>query len=446
MTNTAVAVKAESKAAPAGGLDVMVLQENLVAGLAAVVPASPRRAVLPLLGNVHLSTDRGRLRLQATDLDVAVATWVGARIDGAGEAVVPARLALRMARSLGPVTVRLKGRSVTTEREEYQGADSPRAKVTRVYRHVDWFAKGVSYSLEGLDAADWPKVTTSTDGDDFSLDVAELSQALEWVSPSAATDDSRPVLTGACFAAKGENIEMASADGFRLSMASVKRLGAVDSEMRVIVPWAALQHVRRLMKGCLKGCGDAVSVRVSESRTMATFAHGDWEVTAHLIQGTYPGYVKLLPETWSTRMALPAAAWRTAAKRTSFIAEHGSGIVRLELDGSSGLLVWAYAEAIGESRTRLLAAVTGEANKIAVNARYLTDALAGIEGDVSFEMSTPSHQCVFRDEGRPGWLHMIMPMFVQWDEKVKSEWPTDAEPARGRGGEGASSVPAEAAE
>lgn len=376
-------------------MKVQVLQENLQRGLSIVGRAVATRSTLPITANVLLLTDNGRLKLAATDLDIAISAWVGAKIDEPGATTVPSRLIADFVASLPAATVNLeipeRGRQVKLE-----------------------CARNES-TINAMDAEDFPKIATLAGGNAIEIDPKALRKAIERVEFAAASDDSRPVLTGVHVRSEGTKLTFASADGFRLAVADIELARAPEEPIEVVVPARALREVSRL----LGDAAETVEMRLNSQKTQVQFTLTDVELVAQLIQGTFPNYSQLIPSEYTTRVRVSLEEFRREARIAAIFARDGSGIIRLEIfpgDGMPGRLkVSARADEIGNNEGEIDASVEGDASKIAFNSRYLQDVLGALTGDeVALEMTSPSSQGVFRPVADEGYVHVVMPMFVQW--------------------------------
>lgn len=375
-------------------MKVQVLQENLQRGLSIVGRAVATRSTLPITANVLLMTDRGRLKLAATDLDIAISAWVGAKIDEEGATTVPSRLIGDFVTSLPAATVNLE----IPERSRQVRLECARNEST----------------INAMDAEDFPRVPSITDGTSIELDPKALRRAIERVEFAAASDDSRPVLTGVHMKTEGTRLTLASADGFRLAVADIT-LGAPPADpVEVIVPARALRELARL----IGEVSEPIEMRINPQRTQVLFAMTDVELVAQLIQGTFPNYSQLIPGEYNTRCTVSVDEFKREARIAAIFARDGSGIIRLQMQPGNGLpgelKVSARADEIGDNEGKIDADIEGEASKIAFNSRYLQDVLNALSGKVSLEMTSPSSQGVFRPVDEHDYVHVVMPMFVQW--------------------------------
>jgi len=161
-----------------------------------------------------------------------------------------------------------------------------------------------------------------------------------------------------------------------------------------------------------------VEMRINPQRTQVQFAMTDVELVAQLIQGTFPNYSQLIPAEYNTRCTVDVDEFKREARIAAIFARDGSGIIRLQMQPGNGmpgrLTISARAEEIGDNEGEIDANVEGDASKIAFNSRYLQDVLNALSGNVALEMTSPSMQGVFRPVGETDYVHVVMPMFVQW--------------------------------
>jgi len=342
-------------------------------------------------------TDKGRLKLAATDLDISISSWVGAKIDEEGATTVPSRLIGDFVSSLPSATVSLE----IPERSRQMKLECARNEST----------------INAMDAEDFPRLASITDGVSIELDPKALRRAIERVEFAAASDDSRPVLTGVHVKTDGTRLTLASADGFRLAVSDITLAKAPSEAIEVIVPARALRELARL----IGEASEPIEMRVNPQRTQVLFAMTDTEMVAQLIQGTFPNYNQLIPSEYTTRATMSVDEFKREARIAAIFARDGSGIIRIQLAAGEGgmpgqLTISARADEIGDNEGKIDAKIDGDSstNKIAFNSRYLQDVLNVLAGEVALEMSSPSSQGVFRPVGETDYVHVVMPMFVQW--------------------------------
>jgi DNA polymerase-3 subunit beta len=378
-------------------MKVSSLQENLARGLATVGRAVPVRSTLPQASHVLLETDAGRLKLVATDLTIAVTCWIGATVEEEGAITVPARLLTDFVASL--------------PNEKIDLAVSGRAKQL----HLKCARNEAT--IAGMDAADFPPVPAVSEGLTLSLAPGILRRAITQVQFAAATDDTRPVLTGIHTLAEGNVLTLAAADGFRLAVHHLPLDQDVAEKVEVIIPARALREIERL----LGEDDEPVEMAINAARSQVLFRLKTVELVATLIQGTFPNYSQLIPQSYASRAEIDMKQFLQETRIAAIFARDGAGIVRLQMEPGEGdkgvgkLTISARAEEIGDHRGDMDVKLEGEASKIAFNSRYLQDVLSVLETQqVVLETTNPSSPGVIRPLGDERYVHVVMPMFVQW--------------------------------
>jgi len=372
------------------------LQENLNRGLSVVGRAVATRTTLPITNNVLLATDQSRLKLVATNLEMAISYWIGAKIEEEGTITVPARLLTEFVNSLPSDRI-----DITL---------FPRTK-TLGLRCARFEAR-----ISGMDAKDFPPIPAVEEGIATKVEVDALHQGVTQVVFAAATEESRPVLTGINAEFDGDLLTLAAADGFRLAVYKLPIAVPVSQKTEVIIPARTLAELNRLAADQ----EEAVEITVNPKKSQALFRLKNTELVSQLVQGTFPNYTQLIPQSYNTRAVVSVADFLRATKTASIFARDGSGIVRLVVAPGSELTpgkmtISARSEEIGDDVGEIDAIVEGEEAKIAFNGRYLTDVLSVLhEAQVALETTNPSSPGVIRPVGVDNYIHVVMPMFVQW--------------------------------
>jgi DNA polymerase-3 subunit beta len=350
---------------------------------------------------VLLETDGGRLKLVATDLTIAITCWIGAQVEEEGSVTVPARLLTDFVSSLDFVS------SMPNENIDLEVAGRGKQLNIKCARN--------EATMAGMEAQDFPPVPQVADGLTLTLDPAILRRAIGQVQFAAATDDTRPVLTGIHTLAEGNKLTLAAADGFRLAVHDLPLDADVPEKVEVIIPARALREIERLAADE----DEPITLAINAARSQVLFRMKSVEVVATLIQGTFPNYSQLIPQSYTTKAEIDMKQFLQETRISAIFARDGAGIVRIQVEPGDGvpgkLTISARAEEIGEHRGDIDVKVEGEASKIAFNSRYLQDVLQVLTSDeVTLETTSPSSPGVIRPKGDEGYVHVVMPMFVQW--------------------------------
>ncbi len=374
---------------------VVAAQENLRKALSTVAHAVAQKGPLPILANVLLEAEDGQLRLAATNLDQAIETRIGCRVEEGGRVTVPAKLLADFVASLPaePVTLQLEPRTFSLE----------------------VVCNRFQAKLRGLDPEDFPALP-QVDGEPLATLPADLfARAVASVAVAAGTDDARPALTGLLFVFEGETLAMAAADGFRLAERRVALPAAVSEPQQLLIPARPLAEAVRI---CLDA-GEEVEIYALEGRQQVALRADGLLFVTRLIQAQFPDYQRIIPEGYTTRVVAETEALRKAVKVTALFAQDRSGTVLLRVEGGGELTpgqlhVSASSQEVGGGATSLDVTVQGEEGEIAFNARFLSDALAAIETpQVALEFTTPTAPGVFRPVGEEGYLHIVMPISLR---------------------------------
>ena len=375
---------------------ISCLQENLSKALGVVSRASDSASTDPKTMYVLLQEDGGRLKLAATNLEIAISTWVGARIDGTPTLAVPARLFHDFASNLSGA-----GEQVEIAIEE----GSTTMSIT---------CGSSSAEFSGLPAEDFPLIPSVSADASITFDAQNFKQAIDRVLPAVSEEKSRPVLTGVKVDTSGQNAIVAAADGFRLSVENFSMSNPSSHDISLVIPGKTLGETTRLIGPDI----GEVEFTVTENGSQALFKIGDIEIVTQLVQGEYPDYEKLLPKSFERRCILDVGDFRRAIDSASVFAREGNQIIRLiSSSGEDGdsLRVTARADQMGEGSIEIPAKIEGDSGRIAFNWRYLQDTMkSDEEGVLYIETSSSSSPGLFRMEDREGCSHVIMPMYVQW--------------------------------
>lgn len=369
-------------------MKLTVLQENLSKGISSVERFVSTKTQLPVLSNIYLKTENGRLKLQATNLETGISLWLGAKVEKKGEATVPARIFSEFLSSLPKDKVKLE-------------LEGNLLKIS---------CGAFKASFAGVPASDFPPLPTLGDKrPDMIFSSASFFPAITQVSFAAAHDEGRPVLTGVKFEPREEKLALIATDGYRLSVKEFK-----ESKMKVsspmIIPARSLLEVLRLGG---EGEEEEVGLSFTEKGNQVIFALPDAEIVTRLIEGDFPEYQKIIPASFSTKAILEKEAFLKAVKVAAIFARDSANIVRFEAK-KDGFLIAANSPQVGENKTKIEAKLEGEEQKIALNCRFLLEFLGNLqEEEIVLEMTGPLNPAVFRLPQDPSYLHIIMPVRVQ---------------------------------
>lgn len=375
-------------------MKLSVLQENLAQGLSTVSRAVSPRSTYPILANVLVSAEDGRLRLSATDREVGITAWIGAKIEEPGATTVPARTFNDLVGTLPSETIDME-LALRTQTLHLRAGRS-------------------NAEIKGIDAQEFPPMPEPDDGEGVELPVDDLKDMIHQVVFAASHDDARPVLTGVLVTVEEKTLTMAAADGFRLSVRSFELEAPAEQNIRAIVPARALNELARI-------AGDEqkkVRMVLPPGRGQVIFTMKDVELRCQLVEGAFPEYRQIIPSGHKTRTMVSTEAFLKAAKQAEIFARESSHIARLNITPGEGntpgtMEISAQSEETGSNESKVDATVEGEAILIAFNVRYLREVLDVIkEPNVALETSASAAPGVVRPVGDETFLHVIMPMHL----------------------------------
>lgn len=361
-------------------MKLKVTQENLAKALHYVARVANTRATLPILGNVLLRTTETGLSITATNLDIAIRCDVGVQIQTEGSLTIPAKLFQELVSGLPEGVIEL-------EQEEQ------RLKITTdQYKSV----------INGVSAEDFPVMPAISKGKKLELAAPLLKNALQQVLLAASSDESRPVLTGVRFQSVDGWLYMASTDSYRLAE---RKLIKTTDDISLLIPANALHDVLRII-GDYSG-----NIVLTYDEQQVRCVAGDVTLVARLIEGTYPDYKKLIPNTFTTTAVLDRSELLNIAKVTSLFARESAGSIVLSVDEpSESIWIRAVASQLGENNATAKIEATGTGS-ITLNSRYLLEVLQVMAGQkVKIGFNGKVDPALLTDPANDEYCHLIMPL------------------------------------
>lgn len=376
-------------------MKVTVLQENLARGLGMVAKAVSPRSTLPVLANILIASDEGRLRLSATNLELGVTCWIPARIDEEGSTTVPARTFSDLVSTLPNDQVNLK-LDVKTQTLNVRGGTS-------------------TNDIKCIDAQEFPPLPVPDFDGAVQINSGDFREMIHQVAFAASTDEARPVLMGVLVQVDKDKLTMAAADGFRLSVRKAILSSSIAAPVSAIVPAQALKELARVATDG----EEPIYMVLPKGRGQVVFRVKDVEVVSQLIDGTFPDYQQIIPRKYNQRTLAATASLLKACKQAEIFAREGSNVARLNIKSSQGEMqpseveISATSEETGKNETIIEATVDGGGLLIAFNVKFLREALEVIRTpNVALETSAPNAPGVVRPVGDDDFLHVIMPMHL----------------------------------
>ncbi|MFL5913211.1 MAG: DNA polymerase III subunit beta [Gaiellaceae bacterium] len=362
------------------GLRITCAKDELAQALGVVSRALSTRSSVQILSGILLEARAGELRLAATDMELSLRATVSAQIEGDGAIVLPGKTFVDIARLL-------PGDEVTIEHK-------PAESVVHVT------AGTASYTLNTYNPEDFPRLPELDAVSTFSVERESLLDTIARVAKAASRDESRPVLTGVLVQFGGGKLTMAATDSYRLAVKETTFSGAVP-DLEAIVPGRALQELARVA-----GSGDEVEIGVQENQVLFS-TDGVW-LTTRRIDGQFPNYRQLLPESFEHELTLPRVELLEVIRRASVMIQRATPLQLRFAEGE--LTVIARTHEVGESQESLPVAYTGDVLEIGFNADFLRDGLELLDtDDVRVKLISPLRPAVIQGEG-DDFTYLVMPI------------------------------------
>lgn len=371
-----------------------VSQQQLAHGLSIVSRAVSPRSTLPVLSNILVATDEGRLRLSATNLELGISCWIGAQIEEEGAITVPSRTFTDLVNALPGDTVHL--------------TLNPRTQALNV-------RCGSSITdIKGIDAQEFPPMPIPNLREGIDFNVSDLKEMIQQVVFAASTDEARPVLQGVYLNVADNEVTLAATDGFRISVRKSALSATAPRPISAIIPARALSELARIAADGEQ----TVTMIIPPGRGQVLFHLKDAELVSQLIDGNFPDYKAIVPRSCKTATILSTSSFLKACKQAEIIAREGNYVVRLNVtpgsDQQPGLVeISAQSEETGSSEIKVDATVDGPGLVIAFNVRFLREVLDVIKSpNVALQTNANNTPGLVLPVGDDSFLHVIMPMHL----------------------------------
>lgn len=365
-------------------MKLSLTQDNLHKALAAVGRVVGSRTSLPVLANVLLTTDANRLRLSTTNLEIGINYWVGAKVEREGSITVPARLLAEYIANLPPETLHLE--------------------VEKQILHVS--AQHNESHMNGIDAEEFPSIPVVASKLSLKLDAQDLKKALTQVVLVASSDEARPVLGGVYIYSEKDQLILAATDSYRLAEKKLKLAATPKTPIKVIVPARTINELLRMIGD------DQEEVEMIMDDNQVLFKIDSIELISRLIDGQFPDYRQLIPKESQASAAIKTSEFIQITKVASLFAQESASSVTVSTDVKAQTLsLRSIASQVGDNVSTVSATLTGDNAEVALNCRYILDALSVVDSEeVSFSITGKVNPCILQPSGESDYLHIIMPL------------------------------------
>jgi DNA polymerase-3 subunit beta len=357
---------------------------ELLAQLQTATRVASSRASVQALSGVMISAEADQAVLLATDMEVGLRVPLAAEVLQPGSAVLPARLVLEVVRSLPGDTVTLEWRPQEQDVEVISGS--------------------ANFQLRTLRSEDFPTLPGPAVDTRMTLPTQAFVDTALQVARSASKDETRPVLTGVLISAGGQELTMVATDSYRLSVKHTALGSPLEGAIEANVPARALQELARIAQTV-----EESELAVSLGQNQVVFEIGDIVLSSRLIDGQFPNYRQLLPESVEHELRLSSEEIADVVRRISLLAQKNAP---LKLGFAEGeLTVSAQTPDVGEASETLPVPFSGEALDIGFNPEFLRDGLESVESDeLVLKLISPLRPGLIESPDGGEFVYLIMPI------------------------------------
>lgn len=370
---------------------VSVLQENLAKSLNIVTKAVDSNPPLPVLANVLLETEDSRLKISATNLELSITMWIGAKVEQTGSITLPAKTFSELVSSLSRERVDLRLDAAT---------------------HTVQLRCGVQTSnIRGIDADEYPPINHNEEAD-LQLDGATLREMIAQTAFAAAREQNRPILTGVYLQLEGQKLTLAAADGYRLAVRTADIAESFSEKQDMVIPARTMSEIARIIED-----EQEVGLALPAQRNSVTIFAPNVLISSQLLEGRFPDFASIIPRSFVTSTVLYTQDLLLVCQRAEIFARDNANSANLSVkpamnpgEPAEVLIVGKSAER-GDSEGMLDATAEGEPLEISFNIRYLIDVLRVVKEErVVFQSNGPENPGVLKPENRDDFVHVVMPM------------------------------------
>jgi len=364
-------------------LKLTTKRDELVSKLSIVSRAVSNRAATQALSGILLTASESGVSLRATDLEMGLQTGLQADVEGEGSILLPGRLLAEVSRSLGDAKVEIESRPAEKDVEIRSG--------------------GSSFHLRVLPAEDFPSFPEDS-GEPLKIPAAALASTVDLVARAASRDDMRPVLTGVLVTAAGKEMTMVATDSYRLAVKRTELDGEIGGELEANIPARALRELGRILSS--EGVEE---VSVALLTNQAIFKAGAIVLNTRLIDGQFPNFRQLLPESYDHDVRLPRADFLDVTRRISQMAQRNAP---LRLSFAPGeLTVAAETPDVGDAEETMPAAFEGEPLEIGFNPEFLKEGIESVEGEeIVLRLISPLRPGLLQPVDNEDFRYLVMPI------------------------------------
>lgn len=366
-------------------MKISCTKENLNKGLVIVSRAVATRAQLPVLNNILLATENGGLKIAATDLEIGISTWIGAKVEGEGAITIPSRMIIDFVANNNDeiINLEIKDDSLKLSSKKYQA------------------------TLNGIKAEEFPKIPDLSKKILTEFSASDFKKAINLVNFASAYDDTRPVLNGVLIKFIDQKIKMAATDSYRLAEKTLLALKPIKEGKSLIIPNRGLNEVSRIISE-----GDE-KITICLGETQAMFKIGETQIVTRLIEGAFPDYQQIIPKTSNLEILVNKNEFFGALKMAGLFARENANNIKLKIEEPNLIEIHATSPQLGSEVSKVEGEVKGKGIEITFNAKYLLDVFNNLDFEkVALSFSDKFAPSMLKGIGDESYLYIIMPLRI----------------------------------
>lgn len=358
-------------------------KKSLASALNIVSKAVSPNNTLPVLNNILIKAEGKKVFFSATNLEIAINTVIEADVLNEGSITIPSKILTSYVGLLKEGDVELKleaGMSLAIK------------------------AAHSETKIKGIGPDEFPMIPKVENAVNFKVPIKNFKEAVDQVAFAASSNTSRPVLTGVLFRVKKDELKMVATDSYRLSEKTLKLKEGVKEDIDCLVPARTVVELGRILTD-----GDAIEVQVAKNQVL--FKAGDTVLTSRLIEGSFPEYEKILPKETKTKCEVDVEELVVAVKKVSLFVMETNNNIKVAVTNDGKIVLATDETQVGEGRSDVEAKVSGDNNKVALNAQYLLELLSSVHGsEISFELIDKVNPVLIKPLKKTDYRHIIMPL------------------------------------
>lgn len=367
-------------------MEIQCVQENFIKGVTTAARIATTRSSLPILANIYLKTEDGRLKISATDLEIGITNWIGVKIKNEGSITLPAKLLADFITNNTDPTVFIK-------------VDNNEANV---------ISKRYNAKIKGMDPNDFPLIPEPKKDFCFTVSMGVLKNGLQKVIFAVAVGDTRPVLNGVSFKIEKDSLILAATDSYRLAEKIIKIKNSNKKDIAVVVPIRLATELIRIL------ADDEEEISVAIGQNQISFETDSLQMISRLIEGSFPEYKQIIPQEETTTIFIEKAELVHSIKVVDFFVRDTSHGIKFIIDSkknSKQLLIKAVSSTLGENIASVSADIEGKSLEISFNAKYMVDCLNVINTEqIHLKLFGTDRPMIINPVGDPTYFNLVMPL------------------------------------